>query len=99
MLGVLVSGVCIAPVAYAYFGPAGRILIIHFFQEVARVLSCFEKSFAGGNGFCHLVCEDILRHETKKGLKAVLCGPDIVPIIIVYRGIPTSLVTLTVYSG
>ena len=23
MLGILVSGVCIAPVAYAYFGPAG----------------------------------------------------------------------------
>ena len=25
MLGILVSGVCIAPVAYAYFGPAGQL--------------------------------------------------------------------------
>ena len=34
VLGILVSGVCIAPVAYAYFGPAGQYL---------NCLNCFKR--------------------------------------------------------
>ena len=34
MLGILVSGVCIAPVAYAYFGPAGAFASHNIFKTI-----------------------------------------------------------------
>ena len=80
VLGILVSGVCIAPVAYAYFGPAGTLLIITFSFSELRVALSNWKSFV-------FVCEIcILRHEKEKGLRAVLllCGLDIFPTLTVH---------------
>merc|ERR1712190_487616 len=38
VLGILVSGVCIAPVAYAYFGPADLSLLLPFMRPVQEKL-------------------------------------------------------------
>jgi len=44
VLGILVSGVCIAPVAYAYFGPADLSILLPFMRPVQdKLRDEFEK--------------------------------------------------------